>query len=192
MAVCRRSPRSASGRARASGLHRLAVGDSTVPDSQMADAESACHLSCGGPMSGKSTRAALVAVVTVAAATSLWGYTAHETRPIAPCVPGVVCLLPCVDRSATDSRYCLSCHDGASGPAIGSSVAGAPNNRNHAFGVSYYGARPSRQLRSTPDPAVVLVGANVECTTCHNYWAIPRQAHWVAMPELCGNGCHAM
>ncbi len=144
-------------------------------------------------MSSRSTRAGLIAAVTLAAATSFWSYAAQEpSPPISSCVPDVVCLLPCVDRAATDSSYCLSCHDGSLGPAIGSHVAGAPNAGNHAFGVSYYRARPTRRLRSTPHPAVVLVGANVECTSCHDYWALPRQAHWVAMPQLCGNGCHAM
>jgi len=97
-----------------------------------------------------------------------------------------VCELSRVDRRATTAQRCLSCHDGSCGRVI------ASGRGNHPFDVSVYAARPGASIRrSIPSRIVLVNGSLVSCTTCHNYWAVPRQPKCVSVPkgELC-ESCH--
>ena len=93
------------------------------------------------------------------------------------CVYNGLCTLPCADRASYPSRYCLTCHDGSVMPSV----------EGHPLDVPYEGAPP-------PPPAIVLQdGGIVACTSCHNYWAVPRQPAWAAITmagsKLC-LACH--
>ena len=110
---------------------------------------------------------------------------------------GLVCELAsaCLDRSATSSQLCLTCHDG--------SVAGAVHTRaesSHPYDIEYWRAEgrppgPGGTFRPTAELPVelVLVDGRVVCTTCHDYRADPERDAWTALPvtasELC-RGCH--
>lgn len=109
------------------------------------------------------------------------------------CVPpnGLVCELasPCLVRETTTAPFCYSCHDGSVAVGIPGSHSLDPT-RDHPVDVSYYTART--ELVPFPSEKLVLVnGSLVSCTTCHNYWAVPQQSKWVAVPisELC-TSCH--
>lgn len=135
----------------------------------------------------KKTAVGITAAATITL-TALWGSykVPTDTHPVADCVPDITCLLPCVDRESTDSLFCLACHaDDVAGHSLGDTAT------NHPFGVDYYSNAPAVHLRPTPLPGVVLVGSQVECTSCHNYWAVPRHPHWTALPDTC-IACHNM
>ncbi len=96
------------------------------------------------------------------------------------------CELSRVDRRVTTAQRCLSCHDGSCAGAIDT------GRGRHPFDVSVYGARPDVSIKhSIPSRIVLVNGSLVSCTTCHNYWAVPRQPHSVSVPlgELC-ESCH--
>jgi len=93
------------------------------------------------------------------------------------------CDLPKVVREKTNSSYCLSCHDGTVTKMT--PIHDAAHSVGKRVPPGAYGFQPvlAREL--------VLVNGKIECTSCHNYWAVPRQPAWMAMPakDIC-NGCH--
>ncbi len=85
----------------------------------------------------------------------------------------------------TDSRYCLSCHDGSTMDAFAYTTLGSAAERisgrtaighmkgvDHPFSVSYTEAKdvsPTLKLRAAPTTATVpLFNDKVECASCHD------------------------
>lgn len=105
----------------------------------------------------------------------------------------------------TQTRQCLSCHDGASASESNSMTPWSnwggytgDRHRDHPIAVRY--ADPSRSKDLSPlrpasllPPEVPLPGGNVGCVSCHNLYA--REEHLLTVPihgsELCLT-CHDM
>ena len=86
----------------------------------------------------------------------------------------------------SDSRYCLSCHDGTTMDAFAYTTLGSAAERisgkttaighmkgiDHPFSVSYKDAKnvsPTLKLRATPTAGTVpLFNDKVECASCHD------------------------
>ncbi len=85
----------------------------------------------------------------------------------------------------TDSKYCLSCHDGTTVDAFAYTTLGSAAERisgsvaighlkgvDHPFSVSYTDAKnvsPTLKLRTTPTAGTVpLFNDRVECASCHD------------------------
>lgn len=104
-----------------------------------------------------------------------------------------ICTLATVDRAATPTRACLTCHDGS----VGSGIA-IHERESHPADVDYV-----RAWRETGRFKAVAVGSNLvfpngllTCTTCHDATAgTSRAEHWLAQSNdrssLCF-ACHAL
>jgi predicted CXXCH cytochrome family protein len=107
--------------------------------------------------------------------------------------PGT-CELGRVDRAATPSRVCMSCHDGTAGAAVGFSMRAGGGGMDHPVGVDYAAAAARRPGRYVPAGAVPrsvpLVDGRVECTSCHD-GASSSPSHVAAQPQLC-YACHRL
>lgn len=109
--------------------------------------------------------------------------------------PGAAtCELGRVDRAASLSMRCLTCHDGSAGPAVGFEAAAGGLVASHPVAIDYEAAAAAhpgqyRPIAALP-PEVPLVGGRVECTTCHDARA-PGPAHVAQVRDLC-LACHQL
>jgi predicted CXXCH cytochrome family protein len=107
---------------------------------------------------------------------------------------GGTCELSRVNREATTTRGCLSCHDGSAGPGVGFKMGADDRAMSHPVEVDYAAAAAAHPGQYQPaaalPPEVPLVGGKVQCTTCHD-GASPDRKRVVAVRDLCVT-CHRL
>jgi predicted CXXCH cytochrome family protein len=85
----------------------------------------------------------------------------RATRTAARNLDVETCLMQgTVARSLVTADQCLSCHDGAQAPSIGS--------HTHPTHVTYADSSGRTTLRPVVGDGIVLVNGMVECTSCHD------------------------
>jgi predicted CXXCH cytochrome family protein len=131
----------------------------------------------------------------VAAGAALASAAAARDAPALADPDPETCGLQRVDRAATPSSDCMSCHDGSAAGAVGFSMRAGGGGMDHPVAVDYDAAsarHPGRYApRGTLPASVPLVNGRVECTSCHDGASTAPNHVAAEAAQLC-YACHRL